>query len=221
MDSDQLIQKFTLLNQELYLLPEKALFWKDKEILIVSDLHLGKASHFRKAGIPIPLEIHQADHQRLDYLISTYSPKEIIFLGDLFHSTWNNEWQYFENWCKKYDKIKLHLVEGNHDILEEKLYTECNLFVHKNTFVLPPFIFSHEPIKNFLPDTMLYNISGHIHPGVRLSGVGRQNLTFPCYYFMENQGILPAFGKFTGSTRVRATKRDKVFIVTDQRVILV
>ena len=221
MDQEDLLHKFILLEQALYLLPQKAIYWKEKEILIISDLHLGKASHFRKAGIPIPLQIHQADYLRLEQLVTSYSPKEIIFLGDLFHSSWNTEWQYFHDWCNKNEQIKLHLVEGNHDILPKNLYNDCNLFVHQQTLTIPPFIFSHEPIENFSPKEILYNISGHLHPSVRLSGVGNQNLTFPCYYFKPKQGILPAFGNFTGCTRLSATKEDKVFIVTNERVILV
>src|SRR5690606_8242727 len=98
---------------------------------------------------------------RLEHLINFYNPKEIIFLGDLFHSSWNNEWTFFKNWCNTNQKIKLHLVEGNHDILPYVLYKDCDLQVHKKTFTVAPFVFSHEPLDSFSSEEGLYNISGH------------------------------------------------------------
>ena len=43
------------------LLPDKCMFWKEHNSLILADLHIGKAGHFRKAGIPIPSHIHIDD----------------------------------------------------------------------------------------------------------------------------------------------------------------
>ena len=34
--------------------PSGALFWEDKNVLLISDVHLGKVSHFRKHGVAIP-----------------------------------------------------------------------------------------------------------------------------------------------------------------------
>lgn len=220
MGDEEFLHSFQFLEQNLLLLPQKALYWKDNEILVISDLHLGKANHFRKAGIPIPLQVHNEDYLRLEALVDHYKPKEIIFLGDLFHSVWNTEWKFFENWCNKNNKIKLHLVAGNHDILPDSLYEACNLMVHKTALCYPPFNFTHAPLEDFSFTETFYNISGHIHPGVRLSGAGRQKLVLPCFYFNPKQAILPAFGNFTGCTTLRTTKEDKVFIVTKERVIL-
>ena len=110
-------QFYFLRDQTLVLLPEKAIFWKEKKKLIISDLHLGKAGHFRKAGIPIPQGIHRGDLERLETITRKYSPEEIIFLGDLFHSKWNREWQEFSVWRENNKVIKLQLVKGNHDII--------------------------------------------------------------------------------------------------------
>ena len=43
----------------------KTIFWEEEKILILSDLHLGKSGHFRKAGIAIPQNILQEDLFRL------------------------------------------------------------------------------------------------------------------------------------------------------------
>jgi metallophosphoesterase superfamily enzyme len=67
----------------------------------------------------------------------------------------------------------------------------------------------------------LYNLAGHIHPGVNLVGRGRQSLTLPCFYFGSRQGFLPAFGMFTGLARIAPKKDDKVFVVADNKIMLV
>ena len=90
--------EFTLLEQSLVLSIHKSIFWKEQECLIVSDLHLGKAGHFRKAGIPISSKVHVEDLDRLDLLLNTYQPKRLVMLGDLFHSDKNNEWEAFTIW---------------------------------------------------------------------------------------------------------------------------
>jgi uncharacterized FlgJ-related protein len=43
------------------LLPEKAAFIPESATLLIADPHFGKATHFRKAGIPIPEQIFLKD----------------------------------------------------------------------------------------------------------------------------------------------------------------
>ena len=64
-----------------------------------------------------------------------------------------------------------------------------------------------------------YNLAGHIHPCVRLRGAGRQRLRLPCFYFGDRQGILPAFGTFTGLGDVEVQNGDRVFVIADDRVV--
>ena len=109
--------EFTLLKQSLVLSIHKSIFWKEQECLIVSDLHLGKAGHFRKAGIPISSKIHTEDLDRLDLLLNKYQPKRLIMLGDLFHSDKNNEWEAFSDWRSQYQNLRITLTLGNHDII--------------------------------------------------------------------------------------------------------
>ncbi|MGB1945109.1 MAG: hypothetical protein ACPHM0_05405, partial [Flavobacteriales bacterium] len=41
-------------EREMWLLPQKAIMWPAQSMLIVSDLHLAKAEHFRSKGLPVP-----------------------------------------------------------------------------------------------------------------------------------------------------------------------
>ena len=43
-----------LLGQTLMLLPERAMFWRERQALLVADAHWGKAAAFRARGVPVP-----------------------------------------------------------------------------------------------------------------------------------------------------------------------
>ncbi|MDZ7607229.1 MAG: ligase-associated DNA damage response endonuclease PdeM [Cyclobacteriaceae bacterium] len=210
--------KFEHLGQNLLLHPYKAIYWIEQQILLLSDIHLGKAAHFRKSGIPIPDSIHTEDYERLLHLIAYYKPRRLIILGDLFHSSYNNSWETVRRFFTDNFDHSPELVLGNHDILDEHQYSFIR--IHKKPLVISPFIFSHEPLG---PDhqTTLYNLCGHIHPGVMLRAPAHQSLRAQCFYFGESAGILPAFGKFTGMSTTAFSKgrAGKIFLVASDEVI--
>ena len=206
-------------GQELVLLPEKAIFWKEKSTLMLSDLHLGKAGHFRRSGIPVPKSIHLHDLQRLSSLISATGAKNIIFLGDLFHSEFNNEWWDFIKMMQKFPYQEFCLVKGNHDILPTEFYQDSRLKVYAQELLLYPFLLTHEPLGDKYKKEGLYNISGHIHPAIVLKGAGKQRITLACFYFGLHNALLPAFGKFTGFYKIKPQKEEAVFAIAENRVL--
>jgi uncharacterized protein len=210
---------YSFLNQNLLLLPQKAIFWQEEKTLIVADVHLGKVGHFRKAGIAIPRSMEQEDLSMLSDLIHLYHPHKIIFLGDLFHSDLNNDWDWLVLWRDLFKDVELILVRGNHDIIADKLYLDAGFTLH-DTYPIGPFLLVHEPmpLKKIVQDTP-YVISGHIHPGVKLKGKGRQFLTLPCFHFGKRQAILPAFGKFTGKFCLQCDESDEIFGVLKDSVV--
>ena len=109
-----------------------------------------------------------------------------------------------------HDSIKFILVEGNHDIIENY---PIQLKVIKSYYD-EPFVFTH--IKE---NTNGYNLSGHIHPGVSVTGKGRQSITLSCFLFSSDHAILPAFGQFTGIKKIRPKKKDRVFGIAEDKVI--
>lgn len=203
------------MGESLFLLPEKAIYWKEKKILVISDMHLGKASHFRKSGIQIPESVHISDYFRIKSLISKFRPDRVLILGDLFHSDLNLEWNHFNEWIREIKELKFILVKGNHDILPEELYSLANLEVYESHLLMPPFTFSHQAVQ---PEKT-YTLSGHIHPAVRIHGPAKQSLTLPCYYFTDSHGILPAFGNFTGLARIKPKENDDIFVILEDSVI--
>jgi uncharacterized protein len=210
---------YPLHGQNFLLLPQKALFWQEEKALIVADVHLGKVGHFRKAGIAIPRSMEQEDLSMLSDIIHLYSPKKIIFLGDLFHSEHNNDWNWMVLWRDLFKDIEMVLVRGNHDIIADQFYLDSG-FTLLDTYDIGPFLFVHEPLTlKKLKEETAYVISGHIHPGVKLRGKGRQFLTLPCFHFGNQQAILPAFGKFTGKVCLKCEESDRIFGVLKDSVV--
>ncbi len=212
---------FNLLNQDLLLLPKKAIYWQQEKALIAADVHLGKVGHFRKAGIAVPLNMEQSDLSVLSDLIFEHKPEKIIFLGDLFHSDMNNDWDWFILWRSQFPKLQIILVKGNHDIIDESHYQKLNVAMVAQ-LLIGPFLMLHQP----LTETELklapgYSFCGHIHPGVSLTGKARQRITLPCFAFGARQVILPSFGKFTGRVAIRNIKNDKIFAIANNKVVAI
>lgn len=208
---------FSFKGEDLILLAAKAIYFPKLQTLLVSDTHLGKGAHFRKAGIPIPKALAQEDLACLSDLIAQFKPQQFIFLGDLFHSDMNNDWAWFSLWRELHKKIIMVLVKGNHDILPLSFYHDLKITV-VNEMQLGNFKLMHD-----LPEKPeeSYIISGHVHPGVRLRGKAHQQITVPCFYFGEKNAIIPAFGKFTGKAILKIKAVDKVFAVAGKKIVLV
>lgn len=209
-------QCITLLGQRLWLLPERVIYWEEQRAFLLADLHLGKAGHFRRHGIPISGETQQQDLDRLCDLLDRLNPAAVYFLGDLFHSEYNREWEAFAQRIDSY-QTDFYLVKGNHDLLSTKHYDAAGLQLIPETLELGPFTLRHEPTETSLPGS--FSFAGHLHPGIRLAGGGRQSLRLPCFWLGSRQLILPAFGSFTGLYIVQPAPADQVFVIADQRVI--
>ncbi len=205
-----------ILDELFCLYPQKAIFWRSEKSLLISDLHLGKINHFRRAGIPVPSKANDHNIEVLIDLIQTCRPARIVCLGDLFHSHYNAEWEVFGEVVKHFSTIRFDLVMGNHDIMGKYQYKRKGISIH-DTLRMGKFLLSHHPLET-VPEG-LYNFAGHIHPGVSLRGKGRQALTLPCFYFGTNQAYLPAFGKFTGLARITPCKDDRVYVVAEDKVM--
>ncbi|WP_374165822.1 ligase-associated DNA damage response endonuclease PdeM [Arcticibacter sp. MXS-1] len=207
-------RKWELLGQHMLMCPQKALFWEEENTLIVADLHIGKVGHFRKSGIAIPRSLEQEDLGVLSDLLHQLKPASLIFLGDLFHSEFNNDWEWLVLWRELFPSITMTLVRGNHDILHDSYYRQAGFSVVER-LDLGPFTFTHEPAQL----AGRYVMSGHIHPAVRLRGKGRQSLVLSCFYFSAEQAILPAFGRFTGNCCIPVSQSDITFAVLGKDVV--
>src|ERR1700748_2046165 len=155
---------FPFLGQKLTLLCQKAIYWEEKKALICADVHLGKGGHFRKAGIAIPLKLAQDDLAVLSDLIREHQPQKLIFLGDLFHSDMNTDWDWFALWREQFPKLEIILIRGNHDIIHDKHYNKLNIALHQQLY-LGPFLMLHHPLNPEQEEDLkdAYVLCGHIH----------------------------------------------------------
>ena len=207
-----------ILNNHFLLTANRTIFWEEEKVLIVCDLHIGKSGHFRKNGIGIPQNIFKEDMQRLFTEIQNYQPRQLIIVGDLTHSRSNKELDLFLKWRKDIAGLEVHLVVGNHDILNKTWYTTADIQLHENCLTIGDFVFTHD-ISACKKIKSKYYFSGHIHPGIKIKGAGRQTIQLPCFYFTKNDAVLPAFGKFTGTHAIKPAYTDAVFAIAENAVI--
>lgn len=216
---------FTVSGETLCLSPHRFIFWESQSALIVSDLHIGKTGHFRKAGLPVPAAMFKEDLQRLFAGIQFFGAKQVIIVGDLFHSDHNKELDVFIRWRESLPHVKFTLVMGNHDILKTTFYEQSSIIPAHGIFSLSTFAFSHdkptEKQLNTFGKPLPYCFTGHIHPGIAIYGAGRQSLRFPCFWFGKEYAVLPAFGTFTGSYMMTKSGASSIFAVVENRVIRV
>ena len=200
---------------------ERTLFWEKHRTLIIADLHIGKTGHFRKSGINVPQSVYKDDLHRLLAQILFFKAERLIIVGDLTHSRANLEMDLFRKWRKDFPSLKVDLVKGNHDILDNSWYEEADIVVHNDPLIIDQFVFVHDIIKpgaGILPGNFFF--SGHVHPVVVMRGKGRQSMRLPCFYFTKNYSILPAFSRFTGGYRISPVKGDNVFAITEKEILL-
>lgn len=196
---------------------EKAVFIPDSGILIVSDFHFGKASHFRRSGIAVPDRPEEENLGRLDRLVQRLSPLQIVFSGDMFHSRANQSLERFAAWRSSLPHISIKLVPGNHDILPGHLYQKLGIERLAGDWTYGPVAVCHDPA-DAKPGGGLLFLAGHLHPGYKLSGPGGETVMLPCLLIGPDVALLPAFGAFTGLSAVRPMEGDKVILFGEKRI---
>ena len=108
------------------------------------------------------------------------------------------------------------LVAGNHDIISELKYEALGVKIFSE-IILEGLLLTHHPEER----DGFFNICGHLHPGFKLRGTGRQMLPLRCFYKNKDQLIMPAFGEFTGNFWVSPNEGDRIFAITKTEVISV
>lgn len=205
-------------DQTLVLMHERAAFWREAGILLVADPHFGKAASFRASGIPVPSGTTDEGLSRLTAIVSRTNPKLIVFLGDLLHAREGRSTGMLSalaEWRRENTQIDLMLVRGNHDRRAGDPPGELGMSCVDAPFLSSPFVLAHHPVQN----ENGYVIAGHVHPGVRLYGTGRQRERLPCFVFGESTAVMPAFGDFTGLADADPDSSARIYAIADTAVI--
>lgn len=205
-------------GETLTLLPEHGLYWAAERTVFIADLHWGKAATFRQAGIAIPDTEVDADLDRITAMLERTQAERLVVLGDLLHSRRGRSRRTFENvakWTQTHPDVSLTLVEGNHDRGAGRPPQEWGFEVVMPGQTLGPFVLRHYPD----PSDDGYVLSGHLHPKVRLSGRGGQEVKIPCFWFGQEVAVLPAFGSLIDGAPVKPSPSDAVFVIADGEVL--
>lgn len=208
-------------GEALVLLPERALFWERELALVVADAHLGKAASFRAAALPLPGGTTTGTLERLSEALTRCGARRLLLLGDFFHAKAgraDRTLAAIERWRDRHAGLDILLVRGNHDRDAGDPPCEWGFACHDEPWMEPPFALRHHP-SDEPGEEGAYALAGHLHPGVIMEGLGRQRERLPCFLFGPSAGLLPAFGDFTGSARVRPRRGDRLYAVAGDEVV--
>ena len=199
-------------GQKFSLLQEKAAYWHEQKMLLIADVHAGKASHFRNNGIPLSTDHLLHDLNIINALYRRLKADKICFLGDLYHTSSNIENTLTDQFLNELD-VQVELVIGNHDrhsIRHSKIQS-------KEAYCIGDILLSHEP-----HESEFFNIYGHLHPAYTIGGKGRQSLKMPSFYISKKDLILPAFGSVNGGRMYKdLAKKSQIVLVSDEGLIAV
>jgi metallophosphoesterase superfamily enzyme len=202
---------------------DRAVFFPDAEVLVVADLHVGRAD---ASEVQFPLGERADLTERLEWLVEHFDPERVVVAGDVLHSFGHVSRRATEtladirNLCRAGD-ARLVLVGGNHDGM---LPTAWDGTV-QDAYVLDggsddPVLICHgheEPAvgggngsgdagAGGGDDPALY-VAGHDHPAITIEGQKR-----PC--FLSGEGVyrgadllmLPAFSRVASGVAVNGMR---------------
>ncbi len=173
-----------------------ALWWPEAQLLVVSDLHLEKASAYAARGQMLPPYDTRATLMRIAGLIQRLAPTTVISLGDSFHDRRARPRmaaddialvRFLTSTC---DWV---WVEGNHDPAPpDDLGGRA-----AHELVLGPLTFRHQPTQGAARG----EVAGHLHPCARVvSRLG--SVRTRCFATDGSRLVMPAYGALAGGLNV-------------------
>lgn len=184
----------------------------------VADLHLGKGTAFRRAGVAIPRGGSEHDLTRLRQLVRRHGVQRLWILGDLIHAgtSWSASLDgLMGHWRNDVPDLEVRLVVGNHDRRGGTPPASWGFEVFDKPVRHGGIVMMHEPAW----DGDLPGLAGHLHPVVRLPEGRARRLQMRCFWWHRNVLVLPAFGSFTGGAAVTPRSDDRVYAVGPDQVV--
>lgn len=207
-------------GEPVQLLAERAAWLPRQRLLLVADVHFGKAMAFRRLGVPVPGGTTSDTLQRLGALADRLHAAGVVFLGDFLHAPGSRATatlDTLQRWRDARPGLRLRLVRGNHDVRAGDPPPSLGVEVVDEPWpVAPGLVLGHHP----RPGAGVHLIAGHLHPCVHL-GRGPDRLRLPCFRVGADVTVLPAFGAFTGMHPVALDGPWRLFAVADDRVVAV
>jgi len=183
---------FSFAGETFFATSDGALFWPDREALLVADLHLEKASWFARLGQFLPPYDSHATLSSLAGIVDRTGATRLYCLGDSFHDRFG---------CDRLpadartlltgltQKLDWTWIVGNHD---PGFADHCGGRI-EDEVEIGGIILRHEAV----PGDGRPEMSGHYHPKLRVSLRGRL-VSRRCFVVSATKLIMPAFGSLTG-----------------------
>lgn len=175
-------------------LPEGGLWWADRKVLVVSDLHFEKGSSYASKGQMLPPYDTGATLDVVERLCAALQPSTVISLGDSFHDR-AAELRLPDVYAERIKTLTgAHdwiWVEGNHDP-DPPAHLGGRA---ERTLWIGPLVFRHEPTGE------AGEIAGHLHPVAKVQGRGR-SVRRRCFASDGTRLVMPAMGALTGGLNV-------------------
>ena len=205
-----------LAGEQVWLLASKAVYWPARKMLVIADIHFGKAAAFRALGVPVPRGTTTQNLLALDALLATYACEEIVFLGDFLHARAAHAAATVAAmlaWRARHRHVRLTVVRGNHDAHAGDPAAALGIGMVDEPHQVGKLSFCHHP------DTVApgYVLAGHVHPVYHLRADG-EGLRLPCFLLGRQRAILPSFGAFTGGHAVRPAAGERVYVTADAAI---
>ncbi len=177
--------------------PWGALWWPERSLLAVADLHFEKGSAIAsRTGQMLPPYDTQATLKLFSEIVERYQPKRIVCLGDNFHDV-EGPSRLDAGARKSIQDLmrgrRFVWIEGNHDaaaalVLGGESSPELEM---------GPLIFRHEPrVGNAAGE-----ICGHLHPVTTVTTRAKR-LRRRCFVSDGTRCVMPALGAYTGGLDV-------------------
>jgi len=193
---------------------DKAVFFPEKGILAIGDLHVGYEQSLRDSGILLPENQIKDIIEDLGKIIRKIKEKKqrlrkIIFLGDIKHY-FGYEWKerfYFNkivNFLLEHIEEKnIILIKGNHDTFD---FTGKKMKdYHLEGDIV--FLHGHKSFKEIFDKNIKIIVSGHLHSSVLLEdsqGIKREK--YKCFLVGKLKGktiiVLPSFFRMVEGTPI-------------------
>ncbi len=173
--------------------PVGALYWPERQMLVVADLHLEKGSSFARRGLLLPPYDTGATLHSLAKVFARYEPQRVIALGDSFHDRDGSgrmsarDRDMLASLQRGRDWI---WIAGNHDPAPLAI---AGAFARE--LVVDGLVFRHEPRGE------AGEIAGHLHPRARVRWRGHV-VVRRCFAASPECLVMPAFGAYTGGLNI-------------------
>jgi DNA ligase-associated metallophosphoesterase len=208
--------EIALAGASVELRPSGALFWPDRSLLCVGELHLGRAERIaREADDPLPSLETTDTLDRLEAEIVALAPRLVVCLGASFDDLADASglWEQVPIRIGRMAAGRRWIwIAGNHDPGPVELPGS-----HLAELRLGLLNFRHIALPRLAPGGG--EVSAHYHPNARNTGRGAR-ITRRCFLADAQRVILPAFGTHAGGVDASDPVFDALLIAKAKAFLL-